>query len=301
MTEKLLGLDGGGTKTEAVVMDRSGSVIARCRAGGLDPTSGMHWQQTLADIAAKIGPVNGAILGLPYHGEIPAISAQQAAVASSLFGSGAVVVNDVAVAFEGAFGGLDGVLVLSGTGSMAWSRGPLGVHRVGGWGPVFGDEGSAYWIGCRALARISQQLDGRIASTNFTDALLGKLSLVGGDLLGWIYALDDHRAGIAALAAMVSDLAQAGDDDALALLKSAAQHLAQLGLTASRLSGAGHGWSFAGGVMADAVVLASLTQAMGCTPALPVLPPVGGALLLAARSAGWDTGPEFTARLKAAL
>ncbi len=110
------------------------------------------------DLAAlvDVGPVDAAVLGLPYFSEVPAISARQSAVAVAALGAGACVMNDVAVAFEGALGGDEGVLVLAGTGSMGWARGPAGVVRVGGWGDVFGDEGSAFWIGREALALVSR-------------------------------------------------------------------------------------------------------------------------------------------------
>lgn len=299
--DKVLGLDGGGTKTDVAVIDRSGSVLKRVRTAGLDPTAGADWEAVLSDIAARMGPVKAAVLGLPYHGEVPALSARQSAVAAEVFGQNCGVVNDVAVAFEGALAGSDGVLVLAGTGSMAWARGPLGVHRVGGWGAVFGDEGSAYAIGRAALGWISQQVDGRRIQTAFASTILARLTIPGSDLIEWCYDLQDQRAGIAALAALVSDLAQAGDQDALALMTDAGRHLADLGQTAARLSGAPTIWSYAGGVMNDQTVRDTLTKAMGCNPVVPVLPPVGGALLLAAKAAAWDTGQAFVTRLQQTL
>lgn len=299
--DRILGLDGGGTKTEAVVVDRAGHVVARKRTEGLDPTVGLGWEATLADIAAALGPVSVAVLGLPYHAEIVAVSARQSALAVALFGPRSTVVNDVAVAFAGALAGADGVLILAGTGSMAWARGPLGVHRVGGWGEVFGDEGSAYWIGRAALARISHQLDGRLTDSGFARAMLAQMGIGTDELIRWTYGQDNPRVAIAGLAAVVSTLAQGGSADAMELMTDAAQQLARLGQTAAGLAGAPPGWSFAGGVMRDQTVLSELTKAMGCAPTAPALPPVGGAVLLAAKAAGWDPGPDFIARLMTEL
>lgn len=299
--EHVLGLDGGGTKTDLAVIDCAGSVISRRQMQGLDPTKGPEWEAVLAGIATTVGPVTTAVLGLPFHGEVAQISARQTEIATSLFGASACVMNDVAVAFDGAFAGADGVLVLAGTGSMAWSRGPLGVHRVGGWGECFGDEGSAFWIGREALRQISQQLDGRRPRTTFADAMLSRIGIGANDLIGWTYGLANKRALIAALAVTVSALARAGDADAAALMTKAASHLSHLGLTAQRLCGLALGWSFAGGVMNDAVVRDGLTKAMGAAPVAPILPPVGGAVLAAARAAGWETGDDFIARLKVGL
>lgn len=299
--DQVLGIDGGGTKTDVALVDRSGRVLRRLRAAGLDPMGEGDWQAVLDGIAAEMGPVAGVVLGLPYHGEIAAISHEQAQAAGRVFGAGTRVLNDVEVAFDGALCGAEGVLILAGTGSMAWARGPLGTHRVGGWGDLFGDEGSAFWIGREALGRVSQALDGRRGDRGFARALLARIGIQPQGLIAWAYGLQPQRAGIAALAAEVSALAQAGEAEALDLMAQAAGHLADHGLTAARLSGTAGRWSFAGGVMHDPQVLRLLTGRMGSAPVPPVLPPVGGAVLRAAQAAGWDTGDAFVAALHAGL
>lgn len=297
----VLGLDGGGSKTEAVAINRAGHIVARVRAEGLDPMAGDDWQGRLAGLAAELGPVVAAVLGLPCYGEIAAVSARQDAVVADMFGPKATVLNDVAVAFNGALAGDDGVLVLAGTGSMAWARGPSGTQRVGGWGHLFGDEGSAHWIGRQALGLASQHLDGRKTPSGFAHGLLREMGLAEADLLGWTYG-QNTRAGMASVAALVSRLSQAGVVEAVALMQGAAGLLAQAGLTAGRLAGlaAPLRWSFAGGVMQDATVMAGLIAAMGA-PVVPVLSPVGGAALAAAKAAGWAAGPEFIATLQTEL
>lgn len=298
-TNRILGLDGGGTKTDLAVVDATGAVIHRQMAQGLDPTAGDGWQDQLAALAATLVRVDAAVLGLPYHGEIPAISARQSALGVALFGPNCAVVNDVAVAFEGAFAGADGVLILSGTGSMAWARGPAGVIRVGGWGDAFGDEGSAYWIGREALASVSRHLDGRQDSAAFSQLLLQRLGIAAADLSTWTYGQSQPRVAIAAVARQVSALADSGVPQARALMQAAAAQLAALGHTAARLSGAmlPLRWSVAGSVLQDATVLQELTQKMGHAPIPPRLPPVAGAVLAAARRAGWAVNAAFIDRL----
>lgn len=297
---RVLGIDGGGTKTEAVVADAEGRVVWRARVGGLDPTAGPEWEALLGQLSRDAGPVDGAALGLPCHGEIADISRRQMRVAAQLFGVTVRVANDVALAFEGALAGGDGVLVLAGTGSMAWARGPLGTHRVGGWGDLFGDEGSAYWIGREALARVSRELDGRNPGTGFTEALLRRIGIAPGELSAWAYG-PEQRPRIAGIAADVSALSQAGDAVARGLMQAAGEELGLLGRTAARRCGTPDRWSFAGGVMADPTVLETLTAAMGIPPQPPVLPPVGGAILAAAKAAGWTTGSTFLRHLKREL
>ena len=303
MTGRVLGLDGGGSKTMALVVNRSGDVLAHTNDTGLDPTAGPDWEMRLRAIAGRIGPVDAAVLGLPYHTEIAAVSARQTQLGTALFGPACSVVNDVAVAFEGALAGQDGVLILSGTGSMSWARGPAGVVRVGGWGDVFGDEGSAYWIGREALTLVSRHLDGRQSCADFALSILHQLGVPPDGLIAWTYGHINPRVQIAVIAETVSKLADRGNPQAGALLHRAANQLAELGRTAARLIGAKSPliWSFAGGVTQDQTLCRALTDTMGCPPVPARLPPVGGAVLLAAQSAGWSTDDAFIARLAANL
>ncbi|MEO8240871.1 MAG: BadF/BadG/BcrA/BcrD ATPase family protein [bacterium] len=296
--ERVLGLDGGGSKTLVAVATRDGQVLAMRRGPGLDPTAGGDWERDMAAMV-DMGPVVAAVLGLPYFSEVPAISARQTAVALAALGPGAEVINDVAVAFAGALGGGEGVLILAGTGSMGWARGPAGVVRVGGWGDVFGDEGSAFWIGREALALVSRQLDGRVAG-EFADALLAEMGVARDELIDWTYSQSAPRAAVAGVARHVAALA--ARPEAAAILKRAAAELILLAEAAGRTAGLAPGfqWSYAGGVFANGDVLGHVTAELG-PPVAPRLPPVGGAVLAAARKAGWDTGPAFVATLVTTL
>lgn len=302
MADRILGVDGGGTKTIAVVADVEGNVLASEALAGLDPTAGVGWEATLTALAGRMGPVDAAVLGLPYHGEIPAISARQVGLGHLLFGPQCHVMNDVAVAFEAAFAGGDGVLILAGTGSMAWARGPLGEVRVGGWGDAFGDEGSAFWIGRAALAVVSRHLDGRQSCADFADGLLQRMGVAKDGLIAWTYGQTHPRAGVASVAREVSALADAGVLDAQTMMQVAALHLAEQGKVAAQRAGTTlQTWAVAGSVMRDATLRAALTTAMGAAPQPALLPPVGGAVLAAARHAGWVVDARFVGRLAQSL
>jgi glucosamine kinase len=302
MADRVLGVDGGGTKTVAVVADAAGNVLASETSSGLDPTAGPGWEASLTSLAARMGPVDAAVLGLPYHGEIPAICARQITLGHMLFGPHCHVVNDVAVAFEGALGGADGVLILAGTGSMAWARGTQGTVRVGGWGDAFGDEGSAFWIGRAALAMVSRHLDGRQPCPDFALPLLRRLGVAEDALIAWTYGQTHPRASVASVAREVSALADAGAVEAQTLMQAAALHLAEQGKVAAQRAGASlRHWAVAGSVMQDATLSAALTTAMGSAPQPERLPPVGGAVLAAARHAGWPVDTHFIGQLAAAL
>lgn len=299
---RVLGLDGGGTKTILAMALPTGEVIETKNGPGMDPTAGPKWEQHLTNMLRPCPAVEAAVLGLAYFSEIPAISVRQTEIAQLVLGPRAEVVNDVAVAYEGALGGSDGVLVLSGTGSMAWARGPLGIVRSGGWGDVFGDEGSAFWIGRAALSRVSRHLDGRQNAPVFAKGILDALGLTGSDLIEWTYGQSHPRAAVAGLSRHVSALA-GHDADAAQILKQAAGQLVELSRTAARTAGLaeGHAWSFAGGSFASPILLAEVTAGMGSDPMLPRLPPVGGAVIAAARRAGWTIDESFLATLAATM
>jgi len=305
--EFALGVDAGGTKTLLAMADRSGAVQFITQGATLDPTGGPGWTQEIGRLVDCIGAhlpyVRGAALGLPFHGEMPAISRAQRERCAALFSMNHEVVNDVQVAFDGAFAGRGGVLLLAGTGSMAWAGDGSGADiRVGGWGDTFGDEGSAYWIGREALSEAARALDGRGTALGFAHALLDALHLSEADLIGWSYAEVTRRSKIAGVARLVSELARL-DDTARAILERAADRLYEHAKAGFQRSGlpASADWSYAGGVFASDVVLGRLVSLIGRAPTPPLLPPVGGALLRAARLCGWVTDAAWVDRVATSL
>ncbi|WP_438754403.1 N-acetylglucosamine kinase [Pararhizobium sp. O133] len=300
----VLGLDSGGTKTLAAIADQSGQVLRRWAGPGFDPMAGDQWvehMRTVANILGEGQSIASVVLGLPLHGEIEAISERQRAVAASVFDCAHLVLNDVEVACDGAFAGEDGVLVLAGTGSMSWAKVDGKSFRSGGWGDVFGDEGSAYWIGRQALSMATQALDGRRDAPEFAAAVLVACGVDEKQLIAWAYGQDNARAGFADLARTVDALADAGDATAIEILKEAARFLADLGLAARRAFDQPLlAWSHAGSVFRSRLIRRELAQRLG-QPAAPRLPPVGGALWRAAELAGWPADPGFIQSIAADL
>ncbi|CAK8743731.1 hypothetical protein SODG_006867 [Sodalis praecaptivus] len=129
-----------------------------------------------------------ASFGLPRHGEMEEDSRRQEQVIARLISALAQVDNDVRIAFDGALGGKAGVLILAGTGSMAWSsrNRPRDPHfRVGGWGEDIGDEGSAYWIGLQAITAVCRHLDGRTDAPTLCQTLGQHFDIVPDQLITW--------------------------------------------------------------------------------------------------------------------
>lgn len=300
----VLGIDAGGTKTVVALVDETGAVLNYAVFPGLDPTRADDAEAELDDfllgaLAPDAAAPQWATVGLPFHGEVAAITAMQHARVRRRFGANARACNDVEVAHIGAFGGGDGVLVLSGTGSMAWAKGPAGASRAGGFGDLIGDEGSAFWIGQRALALLSQEADGRRPASAFGKAVLDALGVGSNGLIDWVYGQQNPRSCIASVARHVSALAAAGTDDAISILQQAATELSATARAAARSAGlaAPHPLATAGSVFQDPVIRAELARVTSAEPVPSLLPPVGGAVLDAAFRAGWAVGPSWMSRL----
>ena len=310
MNDLVLGIDGGGSKTVVMLVDRSGQVVQRARTGGINPLDNPSWRR---DLEAKLRPlaatpgIVAAAAALPAHGEVETISqAQREAVASVLAGQPQLVLNDVDGAQIGAFAGEPGILILSGTGSMAWARDMAGhSHRVGGWGDVVGDEGSGHWIGHEILGLVSQSLDGRAEPTALVDAVFTQLGLdltnPADALEGWVSRFEHPRSEIAALAPLATKLAEAGDSGALSIVDAAAHELARHVRAIERIVGAALPWSYAGGTLGSQFLLSLLAKQIGRAPVAPRLSPIGGAVLTAARLADWPVDDNWIERLSAAL
>jgi N-acetylglucosamine kinase-like BadF-type ATPase len=138
-----------------------------------------------------------------------------------------LIVNDALIALVAGGGIGPGLVLVSGTGSIAYGVSPDGVAaRAGGWGSALGDEGSAYWIGRRALAAVTREADGRGPATRLTTLVLERLSLTRPQqLIAVIYEGGHDPRAIAELAAIVERARSEGDAVATEILRQAAAEL----------------------------------------------------------------------------
>ena len=232
-----LGVDGGGTSVEAVVSDAGLSVLGRGAGGpsnyqviGLDRALSSLKEAVAAALAAAgvgVHQVRGAFFGAAGVDRLADAAALRPAVERLLPGVPVEVDNDGIAALAGATGGQPGVVVISGTGSIALGVNAAGRRgRSGGWGHILGDEGGGYDIGRRALAAVTRAADGRGPATALTRVLLGHLGIEDPDALfrrTYIEGLEVHE--IAALAPLVVAVARAGDAVARRLLAAAGREL----------------------------------------------------------------------------
>ena len=230
-----LGLDGGGTNTTVVATDAAGHELARVRGGAgiVNPADPGARAGTLADIARRALDAAGArppaaalccaLAGAGREAERRAI---RDALARLEVAREIHVVGDIEAAFHDAFAAGPGLLVIAGTGSIAWGRGEDGrTARAGGWGHLLGDEGSGYALGLAALRAVVRAHDGRAPATALREHVLDRARVhAPEDLIAWAAAA--AKADIAAFAPVVGEAAAAGDAVARALVEQAARDLA---------------------------------------------------------------------------
>jgi glucosamine kinase len=235
MTYIVIGIDGGGSKTHAMVADEQGRTIAETVGPGsaVRPGKAEHSANVIADVvrdalaSCEMTHVTPRVLSIGVAGagrETERRELWQALVSRDLAAE-LVIHSDFSVALDDAFADGPGVLLISGTGSVAFGRGPTGAtSRCGGWGPVCGDEGSGAWIGRRALSVVTAAADGREPETALTGAILTAAQInETSDLIGW--AANAEPSQLASLAPVVLSVADAGDLRANAIVSLAVEEL----------------------------------------------------------------------------
>lgn len=304
----VLGIDGGGSKVLVALADCRGRILWTSRGGGVNPMNNPDWLQELERhlLPFRDEPRLAAVTAaLPAYGEVERLSQQQRDAIDSIFPKlKRQVLNDVDAAHRGAFAGKPGILVLSGTGSMSWARNGRGLSaRSGGWGDIVGDEGSSYWIGRRALNLVSQSLDGRAPATALAATLFARLGIDATDPMNglgdWASSLANPRADIAALSALVDEVAGGGDPGSIQLIEMAADELAKHHRAVSDHCGQDADWTYAGGTLKSRILLTALGRRIGRPPVAPKLPPIGGALLVAAQLLDWPTDEGWFGQIAA--
>lgn len=236
-----LGVDGGGTKTAFCLIDREGAVAATYAADGcsylavgFDGLAQILAEGVRAVCSAAgvdVAAIDYAFFGLPSYGESTRDKPRlDAAPAAALPRERYRCDNDMVCGWAGSLGAAEGINVIAGTGSMAYGEYAGRKARCGGWGELFGDEGSAYWIAIQGLAAFARMSDGRLPVGPLHARMRERLQLAGDlDLMDLILGQwRGDRAKIAQLSHVVTDAADAGDTHALDIVHRAADELVSL-------------------------------------------------------------------------
>jgi N-acetylglucosamine kinase-like BadF-type ATPase len=231
----LLGVDAGASHTTAAVANEHGTVLVRSDGapGAMRPgeatAAAACILETCTDALKKAErEVRGDVLvvGAAGVGREEERLALQAALEDTELAPRVAVTVDGAIALQAAFSDAPGVVLLAGTGSIAWARLPGGATtRIGGLGSAMGDQGSGYDLARQALRAAGLAIEGRGRRTLLAGRLLKRLHLPGlPELVRW--AADAGAAAVAALAPEVLATAVEGDAVASALVDAAADDLA---------------------------------------------------------------------------
>ena len=299
-----LGVDGGKSSTKAVIGEESGGVLGTGVGGPCNHVAEALGRERLAQAVtecialacAQAGIDASAVqFGAACFGMSGGPADKQAILAGILRAKKLIVTHDMLIALSGATGGDPGVAVNAGTGSFGFGRNASGeTARAGGWGFVFGDEGSGFDIARQALRAALRYEEGWGPETSLDAALLESTGARdANELLHHFYTPEWPRPRVAALARLVDSVALAGDAVARDILLNAAQQLATLATSVGRrLFRAGEPMLVChiGGVFQSGILLERYRQIVeleeGARCAAPRYTPALGALLEAYRAAG---------------
>ncbi|QDL11378.1 ATPase [Brasilonema octagenarum UFV-E1] len=246
----VLGIDGGGSKTVCLLIDDKGKVLGRGEAGASNYQS-IGTKATLLSIQSAIYTavveaqkltdnikIEAICIGLAGVGRPEDIEVVKGIVQElknssllpitwKLSASNIIICHDALIALVGGVGYPVGIVVAAGTGSIVFGRNHNGqTKRVGGWGYLLGDEGSAYQIAVAGMQAALKAYDGREMSTSLVEAFKQSLELATiEDLIEVIYRRGWGVKEIAALAPIVDNVAAYGDEVAQKIIDDAAKEL----------------------------------------------------------------------------
>ena len=306
-----LGIDGGGTKTAFIIIDKKGLVYAQHEEttsyyieiglNGLKDLLIKGIEKTLNKANLTAEHIDFAFFGLPAYGEDSAVIEEITAIPSQLIPASKYACgNDMIPGWASALGCKDGINIVAGTGSIAYGELNGATARCGGWSEIFSDEGSAHWIAKCGLALFTKMSDGRLDKSPLYHLfkehfqLSNDLDICGIILNQW----QGSRSKIAQLSLLVSEAALAGDTLALDIFDQAAQELALM-INSTRLQ-LGYqeneqvNVSYSGGVFnSKALILSPLNKHLSAISTSfkliePKYQPVIGSALYAAKLDGYQ-------------
>src|SRR5688572_10678128 len=232
--EYILGVDGGGTKTVALLGDLDGNVLARGMSGSSNANAvGFNAACLALESAVNMarkdhsGEISAMCLGLEGAGRKEDIEQFQNWSIHKFPKTVVKVVSDAEILLMAGAASGPALALICGTGSIVYGRTVTGEFiRAGGWGYLFGDEGSGYGIGSAALRAVMQAYDGRGDETLLSKLVLERYGLhTPPELVHAIYGAELPRSEVATLSDLVEQAAGWGDSVAIAILETSAREL----------------------------------------------------------------------------
>jgi N-acetylglucosamine kinase-like BadF-type ATPase len=229
-----IGIDGGGTKTKAVLIDEKMEILSEAVGS---PSNFLVFD--INDVANSIinlmldvckngnvslNDVTSTLIGTAGAGRIEDAERLEKIVrengkAKSLVINNFKVESDARIAIEGAFSGKPGSILIAGTGSIMYGKDSDGkIHRVGGFGRILGDEGSGFHIGRAGLTAIAKSFDKRIEKTLLTELVKNKFGI--SDTTQLINKVYKENLDIPQIAPLVIEAAEKNDEICKTILDS---------------------------------------------------------------------------------
>ncbi len=237
----IIGMDGGGTKTHAIIADENGKILKMHFAGpsnfqiiGVEKTAETIFsliEICCESVNCEIKNIAAVACGLTGAGRIGdqkrmAEGLKKFAESKNAKLKNIIIESDARIALEGAFKGSAGIILIAGTGSIAFGKDSKGViHRVGGWGRMLGDEGSGYFLGRLGLTAVTRHIDGRGEKTKLTAMIAKEFGLT--DQTAIIDGVYKNNFDIASVAPLVLKAAEKKDPICVTIVETAVIDLAE--------------------------------------------------------------------------
>lgn len=237
MKQYLLGIDGGGSRSKAVLTDLQGNQIISASGRNLNPLN-IGWKafsghftdlvkRTLAEVDKK--QIAGVCAGLAGSGAESVRKKAEIEIRRHFLTAKVFVISDALATLWGAFRGRSGLILIAGTGSICLGMNAEGcIERSGGFGPLAGDEGSGFWIGMEAIRAALRTVDKRASANSLMRIVSEQFNLQ--DIRELIPELSAKKIKPVRIAVITPKVIQLSAEDAYAkkIIKEAGEHLARL-------------------------------------------------------------------------
>ena len=310
-----LGIDGGGSRTRALLCDTYGQIIGKGLSGGTNPRTSSagelkaHLQEAIEQATRSIAcsKILAAHFGIAGAGDARARAKVQAITKELLSEQTTRTIgHDLEIALVGGLGSNTGIVLVAGTGSACYGRTCDGRStKCGDWGDLVDDVGSGSWIGLRALQVCVRQTDGRLPESPLKQAVMDFLKIEHMDAFKTrIHDSGLSRSERAQVAPIILDLAKKGDEVSLAIVAECVDALSSCVFITSRQLGIKSPTVLlAGGLFQHTYFSNSLEAALNARIpnaiiTQPILSPTAGAVLMALKAANCEISGASIEKLK---
>lgn len=242
MDKYVIGIDGGGTGSKGITADVKGNILSHFRGGATNYNGGKKEEidanvMELLEVAAggrQQADCKAICIGSAGISNEDAVHALQDVVRRAGFKCPVTITADSDTAHAGALNNQEGIILIAGTGSICLAKRKDGAaRRVGGYGHLIDDDGSAYDIAIRILRAVVRDLDKRGEPTVLAELVFEQLQTDKMEkLISWLYAKERTKKDIAYLAMLLGEALNRKDAVAQKIVEETVQALAKLSVPA---------------------------------------------------------------------